>query len=359
MLYTRPSVDNLINNLPDVLKSSRQFVPWNVERGQKKVPLKADGTSWGNYNDTNCWRTFDDAIDCLDRGRAFGIGLVLPPPHVAASFPEFNLISGLVAVDGDAKRSPNATPYNVPENISGYVRSLQSYSEFSPSLKGLRSLAFGTLATEKQNIIKQFGDGTELSLYHRGWVTLSGLTLGDSPPTIEHRQEALDRLVAELGLDSNGANSPDSANAPQSAPLGTTWVDDDAFVVDWSRTANEDLIQRFIQGYNRTPRQLDAVKATWELNRGWNHGNTADNSFTPNALSKKGFGYSDFSVGHSRTWLTSSSPFVRKTNCTGASGAQESRSRMACATFRSTHANAVVGALAIPLLLLANHTHTR
>lgn len=32
MDYARPSVDDLINNLPCVLKSSRQFLPWNRER---------------------------------------------------------------------------------------------------------------------------------------------------------------------------------------------------------------------------------------------------------------------------------------------------------------------------------------
>jgi hypothetical protein len=47
--YTRPTVNNLINNLPDVLKSSRQFLSWKIERDGKKVPLKPDGRSWGNY----------------------------------------------------------------------------------------------------------------------------------------------------------------------------------------------------------------------------------------------------------------------------------------------------------------------
>jgi primase-polymerase (primpol)-like protein len=76
--YTRPSVDNLINNVPDVLKSSHQFLSWNLERGAKKVPLKDDGSSWGSYKDRSCWRMFDAALDLVDRGKAFGLGLVLP-----------------------------------------------------------------------------------------------------------------------------------------------------------------------------------------------------------------------------------------------------------------------------------------
>jgi primase-polymerase (primpol)-like protein len=67
--------------LPDELKASRQFLAWNLEAGGKKVPFKEDGSSWGNYQDANCWRTFENAIDLLDRRRAFGIGLVLCGPQ--------------------------------------------------------------------------------------------------------------------------------------------------------------------------------------------------------------------------------------------------------------------------------------
>jgi primase-polymerase (primpol)-like protein len=115
--YARPSVDNLINNLPGVLKSSRQFLAW-AAASDKKIPLRQDGRSWGNYQDPSCWRTFDDVIELLDRNRAFGIGLVLPAPQQVHTLPDFNLIGGLVAFDGDAKRSSIATPYHVPGPIS-------------------------------------------------------------------------------------------------------------------------------------------------------------------------------------------------------------------------------------------------
>src|SRR6266404_6382323 len=102
--FTRPSIHNLINNLPDTLKSCRQLLAWNLEAGGKKVPLKTDGSRWGSYKDTNCWMTFDQVIDLLDGGKAFGLGLVLPSQQQAHCLPAFNLIPGLVAVDADAKR---------------------------------------------------------------------------------------------------------------------------------------------------------------------------------------------------------------------------------------------------------------
>jgi hypothetical protein len=273
MDYARPSVDNLINNLPSVLKSSRQFLPWNKERDGKKVPLKLDGRPWGDFRDPKCWRTFNEAIDLLHSRRAFGIGLVLPSPEQIKALPEFNLIPGLVALDADAKRSSTAAPYNIPAHISDYVRSANSYSEFSPSLKGLRALVFGTLPTEKQNITRHFVDGTELSLYGGGWVTVSGLPFGNSPPTIEHRQDAIDRLVAELWPKLNARyldlNEPGSVFT---APIH----EGENFILDWSRSAPEGRIRQFIEGLGRTPKQLRDITEAWELNRGWNHGNTPD-----------------------------------------------------------------------------------
>ena len=92
--------------------------------------------------------------------------------------PDFDLITGLVAIDGDAKRSTPANSRSMfRASIAGYVKcKTQTCSAFSTSLKGLRALAFGTIPTEKQNITKHFQDGTEISLFRAGWVTLSGLT---------------------------------------------------------------------------------------------------------------------------------------------------------------------------------------
>jgi hypothetical protein len=273
MDYARPCVDNLINNLPCVLKSPRQFLGWNHERDGKKVPLKADGSSWGNYRDPRCWRTFNQVIDLLDTRRAFGIGLVLPSPDQIKELPEFNLIPGLVAFDADAKRSSKAAPYNIPAHISDYVRSANSYSEFSPSLKGLRALVFGSLPTKNQNIKKCFGDGTELSLYRGGWVTLLGLPFGNSPPTIEHRQDAIDRIVANLWPELNAGNL--ALKEPLNAFVSPIHEAEN-FILDWNRNVSEGRIRQFIEGLNRTPKQLRDITDTWELNRGWNHGNTPD-----------------------------------------------------------------------------------
>ena len=184
--------------------------------------------------------------------RAFGRGLILPSPITAEAHPEFSLVTGMVALDGDGKGSPVATPHNVPLNISSYLTSLDSYAEFSPSRRGLRGLAFGVNPTEQQNITKRFEDGSELSLYREGWVTLSGLPIEGSRSNIEHRQEELHRIVADLWPDLRIGLPAAHGQEPRLAFVETTAVFPDAFRLDWTRSAPEKHIREFLTGLDRT-----------------------------------------------------------------------------------------------------------
>ena len=99
----------------------------------------------------------------------------------------------------------------------------------------------------KQYLKKAFDDGTELSLYREGWVTLSGLPLGDSPPTIEHRQQAIDRIVAELWTELSGdARAAEESLSAATPP--TCEGEGENFILDRSRGASKDRIRQFIPG---------------------------------------------------------------------------------------------------------------
>src|ERR1039458_6412680 len=125
---TRPVVANLVRNLPDELRTSRQFLNWNATRDGKKIPLAPDG-SWGNASDPKCWRRFDDAVELVEQGKAFGLGMVIVPGERAAELLEYNLVTGLVAIDADAKRCSHASPFNIPENIAQPVRIIQTHTK--------------------------------------------------------------------------------------------------------------------------------------------------------------------------------------------------------------------------------------
>lgn len=50
------------------------------------------------------------------------------------------------------------------------------------------------------------------------------------------------------------------------------------FILGWNRTVPESRIRQFFQVWNRTPKQLTDITATWKLKRGWNHGSTPNSS---------------------------------------------------------------------------------
>ena len=167
--YTPPTVDNLVRNLPDELKGSRQFLNWTPTRDGKKIPLARDGT-WGNAGDPGCWKSFEAAVDAVGSGEAFGLGMVLVPPERAIS----SWVPPGDRAGGDRCRCEalhTGITFRIPEKIVEPVRALRTYTEFSTSTMGLRALAFGTIPTTQQHITKTFADGTELGLYHGGWVT--------------------------------------------------------------------------------------------------------------------------------------------------------------------------------------------
>ena len=75
----------------------------------------------------------------------------------------------------------------------------------------------------------------------------------------------------------------------------------EGFALDWSRTASESRMRQFIEGWARSPKQLADITATWELKRGWNHGNDPDCSMYTKRIVKRRSGSGNNSLGRSRT----------------------------------------------------------
>jgi hypothetical protein len=76
-------------------------------------------------------------------------------------------------------------------------------------------------------------------------------------------------LKVEIGTSQARASA--AAGAPQI-------YERENFFLEWSRTVSESHIHQFLQGWNRMPKQVRDITETWELKRGWNHGNTPDSS---------------------------------------------------------------------------------
>jgi primase-polymerase (primpol)-like protein len=181
------------------IKDLRQWLCWRIEERNgelTKVPYtprtgqRADSTApdtWGGYDEA--------ASACKDHSYA-GVGFVFTPED------------DLCGVDLDKCLDPETG------EIEGWARAvieeLDSYTEISPSGKGLHVLVRATLP-EGRNRKGRF------EAYDRGrYFTVTGKHLAGTPQTIEVRQEALQSVVRRVfGEESaNGHTKPVAAAEP-------------------------------------------------------------------------------------------------------------------------------------------------
>src|SRR3954454_1468159 len=112
-MHLAPSdVDALVHNIPAVLRGARQFLPWRSDARGKKIPLRPNGTN-ANYKNPSDWLQVEQALELIATGPALGVGLALPEQSIDG----YNLVTGLVAIDLDAKRRDGVEPLHVPEAL--------------------------------------------------------------------------------------------------------------------------------------------------------------------------------------------------------------------------------------------------
>jgi putative DNA primase/helicase len=197
-----------VEAIPDALKSGERFVCWSyVEDRDRdtgavdwdKPPL--DPRTLGPASSTNprTWSGIDVALDAYDRAGLDGIGIVLhrSADDLHAGTP------GLVGIDLDDCRDPQTGA--IQPWASEIIREFDSYTEVSPSGAGIRIFVLGKLPP--------FGRkrGAYENYEHARYVTITGWRLDGTPPTVEHRQQALEavhrRIFGErpAGATVNGA----------------------------------------------------------------------------------------------------------------------------------------------------------
>jgi putative DNA primase/helicase len=143
---TRPKALPVIpKNLPAELEAIDQWVVWRYvsetdpETGEvdwDKPPLNARTLRLASSTDASTWSTFDQALEAYQRGGLDGIGLVLHRAKDATG-------PGLVGIDLDKCRNPETG--EVEDWAQEIIRDLDSYTEVSPSGRGIRIFLYGTL----------------------------------------------------------------------------------------------------------------------------------------------------------------------------------------------------------------------
>ncbi|MGE7020439.1 phage/plasmid primase, P4 family [Solibacillus cecembensis] len=175
------------NDIPNDLKMLPQWILWRKEeRNGKptKIPYQVDGNE-ARSNDRRTWSTFATAVKFYMQGGYDGIGFVFSRQDTYIGIDIDNCV-----VDG----KPN-------EFANGIIETLDSYTEFSPSGKGLHVIIKGSLP---QSVL---GTGRKsvkhgLEIYQHGrYFSFTGNT--ENSNGIEERTEELAEVFEQYFDDSD------------------------------------------------------------------------------------------------------------------------------------------------------------
>jgi primase-polymerase (primpol)-like protein len=144
-------------------------VEWN------KPPVNARTGKLASSTNPDTWCTFDEALAAYRRGDMDGVGFVLHR--------EQGDVDGLVGVDLDHCRDPETC--TIEPWALEIVRTIDSYTEVSPSGCGLRIFLYGNLPPQgrKEGDYENYQTGR--------YVTVTGHHVEGTPQTIEARQDEL------------------------------------------------------------------------------------------------------------------------------------------------------------------------
>ncbi len=165
--------------VPDEIKALCRFVCWRLEQRDgkwTKPPCRIDGAP-ASVTNPGDWATWDDALETYSNGRDFsGVGLVLTG-------------DGYGGIDLDRCVDANGNPEPWAAKI---IERVKSYTEISPSGRGIRILFKGKLppGPRRKGRFEMYDSGR--------YLTLTGRRLPDAPATIEDHSMEVAELHAEI-----------------------------------------------------------------------------------------------------------------------------------------------------------------
>ncbi len=203
----------MLDHVPQELKDSAQWVcfkftsePDPVTRKQNKCPINPRTGHNAKSNDPQTWTTFDVALAAIQRYKLDGVGFVFTgaDPFVG------------VDLDGCLDHTGAVAPWAL-----AIISSLNTYTEISPSGRGVKMWTRGTISSNAK--LKHGG----IELYSRTQMfCVTGQHLPGTPTTINEAQAALTALHVQLKpapkARPSSTYTPSAINAND--PYLATWV---------------------------------------------------------------------------------------------------------------------------------------
>lgn len=184
----RSNADLIRANAPAALRALPQWVCWRQEtRDGKptKVPYAAATNRKASSTNSATWASFEDALGAFVQGNFLGVGFV---------FAE----NGMVGVDLDHCLRQENGAFVLHPDAERIVRTLDSYTEISPSGDGLHVLLLGKKPSSSC-AKPDMPWGGECAFYEKSrYFVMTGNLLPGYPTEIRPRQEALTAVMGEL-----------------------------------------------------------------------------------------------------------------------------------------------------------------
>ncbi len=133
--------EELLDNIPEELRRRRQWVTWKLEE-RGKVPYIAGGVGKASSTDLTTWRTFEEAVEDVKKGRRDGVGFV------------FSSGDPFAGVDLDKCRNPETG--ELEEWAAKIVKHLGGYAEASPSGTGVHVIIRGKAPNRKRGKVEAY-----------------------------------------------------------------------------------------------------------------------------------------------------------------------------------------------------------
>ena len=191
----KPSVlPPTFENIPPRLRELDQFGTWRFEEfadeetGEvyhDKIPSNARTGRRASSTNADTWSTFDQAVRAYERGGYDGLAFFLKPGGGIVGLDLDKCVSGF-----DLHKDWDGTLGHIEPWAQSIVDRIRSYTELSPSGRGLRLLLYGELPPRdrREGRFECYSSARFLSL--TGWRLESY--------SIEHRQAELNEIHAEV-----------------------------------------------------------------------------------------------------------------------------------------------------------------
>ena len=182
-----------LDNIPDEMKEHAQWICWKADKRANgkitKIPINPSNGKYAKTNDPETWGKLTDA-DAFYRSNGMdGIGFV------------FTENDPFIGIDLDNCIDPETG--RIDPHAEQIVKQMGSYTEISPSGRGIHIIAKGELPGGGRNTDK-------IEIYDaKRYFTITGNLFNASPVTVENRSTELFQLYSQLSkqIDNDSENS--------------------------------------------------------------------------------------------------------------------------------------------------------